>query len=74
VLADAVTTTGRMLNREGTPMPLTVATSERAEGTMKLAVAEVILAPLAAGEYVLELSCTAPSGTETISYGFRIVP
>ena len=41
---------------------------------MKLAVAEVILAPLAAGEYVLELSCAAKGGSETISYGFRIVP
>jgi VWFA-related protein len=74
VLADGVTTTGRMLNREGQAMPLTVTTSERAEGNLKLAVAEVILAPLAAGEYVLELSCAAKSGTETISYGFRIIP
>jgi VWFA-related protein len=74
VIADGVTMTGRMLNREGTPMPLTVATSEREDGNMKLAVAEVNLAPLAAGEYVLELSCAAKSGTETISYGFRIIP
>jgi hypothetical protein len=74
VLAEGVTMTARMLNREGNPMPLTVATSEREEGRMKLAVAEVILAPLAAGEYVLELSCAAQSGTETISYGFRIIP
>jgi VWFA-related protein len=74
VLVEGVTTTGRMLNREGQSMPLTVATSERTEGTMKLAVAEVILAPLAAGEYVLELACAAKGGTETVSYGFRIVP
>ncbi|MGH9382896.1 MAG: VWA domain-containing protein [Vicinamibacterales bacterium] len=74
LLVEEVITTGRMLNREGQPMPLTVATSQRAEGAMKLAMAEVILAPLAAGEYVLELSCAAKSGTETISYGFRIVP
>ncbi len=74
VLAEGVTTTGRMLNREGQLMPLTVTTSERSEGSMKLAVAEVILAPLAAGEYVLELSCAVKAGIETISYGFRIVP
>jgi VWFA-related protein len=74
VMAEGVTTTGRMLNKEGQPMPLTVTTSERADGTMKLAVAEVILAPLAEGEYVIELSCAAKTGTETVSYGFRIVP
>jgi VWFA-related protein len=74
VLAEGVTTTGRMLNREGQAMPLTVTTSERADGAMKLATAEVILAPLAEGEYVIELSCAAKTGTETISYGFRIVP
>ncbi len=66
--------TGRMLNRGGQPMPLTVTTSERAEGTMKLAVAEVILAPLAGGDYVIEVQCAATGGTETISYGFRIIP
>ncbi len=74
LLADGVTTTGRMLNREGQVMPLTVTTGERADGAMKLATAEVILAPLAEGEYVIELSCAAKTGTETISYGFRIVP
>ena len=74
VLVAGVTTTARMLNREGQAMPLTVTTSERADGSMKLATAEVILAPLAEGEYVIELSCAGKTGTETISYGFRIVP
>jgi VWFA-related protein len=74
VLVDEAALSGRMLNREGQPMPLTVTTSERADGTVRLAVAEVALAPLAAGEYVLELSCAAKGRTETISYAFRIVP
>ena len=74
MIVDEATFSGRMLNREGQAMPLTVTTSERSDGAMKLAVAEVILAPLAAGGYVLELSFTAKGKTETISYAFRIVP
>ena len=37
-------------------------------------VAEVILAPLAAGDYVLELSLAKDGKTEVVSYGFRIIP
>jgi hypothetical protein len=74
VLADGLTITGRMLTREGQPMPLTVTFSERMDGTAKLAIAEVILAPLAAGEYVLEVSFAASGTTESVSYGLRLIP
>jgi hypothetical protein len=46
----------------------------RAAAKGQLAVAETALAPLAAGEYVLELSLTRDGKTELVSYGFRIVP
>ena len=36
-------------------------------------VADVTLAPLAAGEYVLELSLTKGGKTEVVTYGFRII-
>jgi hypothetical protein len=74
LLGEGVSSSGRLLNREGQAMPLTVTTSERAEGEMKLAVAEVVLAPLAAGEYVLELAFAANSKSEAVSYAFRIIP
>jgi hypothetical protein len=34
----------------------------------------VVLAPLATGEYVLELSLVKNGKAEVVSYGFRIVP
>jgi hypothetical protein len=36
-------------------------------------VADVTLAPLAEGEYVVELSLTKGGKTDTVTYGFRIV-
>jgi hypothetical protein len=36
--------------------------------------AEAVLAPLAAGEYVLELSVAKDGKTDVLSYGFRLVP
>ncbi len=76
-LADAATeATGRLLTREGAAMPLVVTYSTRMDEAAKLTlgVAEVVLAPLAAGEYVLELAIKKPGEPELISYGFRIVP
>lgn len=76
-LADAaIEGTGRMLTREGAAMPLVVTYSARVDAATRrtLGVAEVVLAPLAAGEYVLELSLRTPGEPEIITYGFRIVP
>ncbi len=72
----AMTATGRLLTREGAAMPLIVTYSTRADqsGTGTLGVAEVALAPLAAGEYVLELAIQKPGAPELVTYGFRIVP
>jgi VWFA-related protein len=67
---------GRVLTREGQAMPLIVTVSTRTDETTRqlFGVADVTLAPLAAGEYVLELSLTKAGKTETVAYGFRIVP
>ncbi|MFA5907139.1 MAG: VWA domain-containing protein [Vicinamibacterales bacterium] len=76
-LADAaIEGTGRMLTREGAAMPLVVTYSTRVDDATRqaLGVAEVVLAPLAAGEYVLELSLKKPGTPEIITYGFRLVP
>ena len=76
-LADvALAGVGRLLTREGQAMPLVVSYSTRVDAatTLTLGVAEVALAPLAAGEYVLELGIQKGGEPEIITYGFRIVP
>jgi hypothetical protein len=75
-LTDAAEATGRLLTREGAAMPLVVNYSTRVDEArhLTLGVAEVVLAPLAAGEYVLELSIKKSGAPEIVSYGFRIVP
>jgi len=68
----AVTATGRVLTREGQPLPLQVTTTERTDekSGARYLVADVALAPLAQGDFVLELS----AGKESATYGFRIIP
>ena len=66
---------GRLLTREGQATPLIVSYSARTDETSKqqFGVADVTLAPLAEGEYVLELSLTKGGKTEVVTYGFRII-
>ena len=73
---DGVTGSGRVLTREGQPMPLAVSyASRRDEKTGQVfGVAEVILSPLAVAEYVLELSFSGKGRTDAVGYGFRIIP
>ncbi len=71
-----VTVRARILNREGQAMPLPVAVSERqgASPALRFLVADVTLAPLAQGEYVLEVEAQQETTTESVVYGFRIIP
>ena len=61
-----------MLTREGQPLALQVAISERTDerSGARYLVGDVTLAPLAQGDYVLELQVGQASAT----YGFRIIP
>jgi hypothetical protein len=72
----ATEATGRMLTRDGQPMPLIVTYSSRVDEAteLRLGVADVTLSALAAGEYVLEFTINSGGQTEVVSYGFRIVP
>ncbi len=67
-----VTAVGRVLTREGQPLPLQVTTTERIDDKSgaRYLVAEVTLAPLAQGDFVLELT----AGKDTATYAFRIIP
>ena len=73
---DGFSGTGRLLTRDGQPTALVVSFTNRTDATTKqqFGVADVTLAPLAEGEYVLELSLTKNGTTEIVLYGFRIVP
>ncbi|MEO7157575.1 MAG: hypothetical protein ABI039_08445, partial [Vicinamibacterales bacterium] len=72
---EGFTGTGRLLTRDGHPTAIIVSFGERtdAKTTQRFGVADVSLAPLAEGEYVLELGLTKNGKTEVVSYGFRIV-
>ncbi len=76
LMAEGFTPTAKLLTREGQPMPLIVSYSARVDEAtqMRLGVAEVVLSPLAEGEYVLQISLEKGGKTEEITYGFRIVP
>jgi VWFA-related protein len=76
LMSDGHTGTARLLTQQGQPMPLVATYSTRVDEAraLTLAVAEVNLAPLAAGEYVLELTLAKDGKSEVITYGIRIVP
>ena len=64
--------TGRMLDRNGNPMQVPVQISERADasGPFKWIVADATLAPLAAGDYAVEVTLGSARQTGT----FKVVP
>jgi hypothetical protein len=54
----------RLLDRRGMPLPVEVTLTERDATTGPSIVTDLLLSPLAAGDYVIEL--TAAAGTETV--------
>jgi hypothetical protein len=66
------TATARMLNGSGQPMIVPVSVSERADpsGQYRWIVAEAVLAPLAPGEYSIEVTV----GDLSVNTPFQIVP
>jgi len=72
--APVTATSGEVLDRAGKPMSLTVTATTRTEGGITWASAELNLAPLAAGDYVLKLKAEAGGKTEEVVTGFRLVP
>ncbi len=76
LMGEGHTGSARLLARDGQPMPLVATYTTRVDGdrNLTLAVAEIGLAPLAAGEYVLELTLAKGGTSDVVAYGFRIVP
>jgi len=75
VIARDATVTARLLNRLGQPMAVPVTLGERLDESLQLrvALAEIALAPLAMGEYVVEVTATRGGQSATVAYGFRVI-
>lgn len=76
ISAGGAEVSGRLLDREGEPMALPVAVSERADegaGGRHLR-ADLTLAPLAQGEYILQLDAARDGTRDRVHFAFRIVP
>ncbi len=65
--------TARLLNRRGEPLAIPVTVTERPDGDRKVLAADVSLAPLADGDYVIEVSATAGSEKVQKLLAFRVV-
>lgn len=63
----------RLLNRQGEALPVPIAVSERAEGDRTVLTADLQLAPLAAGDYVIELSVTRGEKTTQQWLAIRVI-
>ena len=76
LLGTGHTGTARLLTRAGQPTPLVASFTTRIDEDKQqaLGVAELNLAPLAEGEYVLELTIVKDGKTAIAAYGFRIIP
>lgn len=74
--SDGFTGTGRLLTASGQTTPIIVGISMRTDEATKqqYAVADITLAPLAEGDYVVELTLTKDGKSESVAYGFRLVP
>ena len=73
VPAGATNAAGRVLTKLEQPMPLVVTYSTTATNGRTVGIADVALAPLAIGQYILELSFDVNGKKEIASYEFRIV-
>ena len=72
--AGASATAGRVLTSQSQVLPLTVTTSTQVTNGQTITIADVTLAPLAIGEYVLELAYEIQGQAQNITYSFRMIP
>lgn len=65
--------TGRILGRDGVPLDLALPIAEREEDGVRYVVADLNLAPLTQGEYVVEVQAAGAAGaTESARLAFRV--
>jgi hypothetical protein len=74
--ADRGRAAARLLGRDGRPLAIALTVSERVDASsgQRMIVAEAVLAPLAQGDYVLEVAVEDGDRRDSTAYAFRIVP
>ena len=72
--AGASATAGRVLTSQSQVLPLIVTTSTQVTNGQTITIADVTLAPLAIGEYVLELAYEIKGQAQNMAYSFRMIP
>lgn len=63
---------GRLLSADGKPLNIPVAVTERVEEGVKWISAEVALAPLGMGDYVVQIDVEEPAGTRQVLTAVRV--
>jgi VWFA-related protein len=71
---EAAAVSGRLLDRRGQALAVPVAASVRDEAGQRTAVAEAMLASLAPGDYLVELTLGDGASRQVVLAAFRIVP
>ena len=74
VAGPAPTVSARLLDRKGQPLAVPVATEVRDEAYRRIASAELAVAPLAFGDYLVELTLQRGSRSDKVLVAVRIVP
>jgi VWFA-related protein len=64
----------QVLGRDGQPLNVAIVLSERSEGDQQIIVADVTLAPLAQGDYAVEIVVDAGERKESSTFAFRVIP
>ena len=64
----------RLLDLKGQPLPMVATVSERQDGARRWLVTDAVLAPFAAGDYLLEIAARTKAGEVKTLVAFRIVP
>jgi len=72
--AGASAAAGRVLTNQRQALPLVVTVSTQETAGQMVTIGDVALAPLAIGQYVLEVTYEVSGVKASTSYGFRIVP
>jgi hypothetical protein len=66
--------TARLLDRNGQPLSIPVVVAPREDGRLRVASSEIVLAPLANGDYLVEVSAVKDGKTVKAVVAFRVVP
>jgi hypothetical protein len=74
IASDLDQRTARLLSKTGQPLAIPVAVTERETDGRRVVAADLNLAPLSAGDYVIELTVGKGTSTEVRVVAFRVVP